>query len=320
MKFRRYMLFGLTLGLSAFAVSSCAYDSYSSSSYGGYGDGYGYGSSSFSTSFFVSTGNPRWGYDPYAGCYFDHSRRAYYDPFLNGYYPVGYRPRYVSGAPHPHGWRRGKGYLPPPNGVRSYNLTNYRDRASRYRGLGRDWSRNVVTEGGRDGRGQFENRDGRRGGFQGGGGGFRDDGRGGRFDGDGVRGRGDGREGFRGRGEDGGARGRGDGRGGFQGRGDGGRGGFGGAENTSVAAPPEPQRQEVAPTRGFRSNRDVLADVRSQLEGSRGGDGGGGRRGFEGNRGGGGGEGGGGGFGGGERAGGGGAGGGEIRGIGEGQP
>ena len=143
------MFAGLVAGVAALAVSSCAYDPYySGSSYssgGGYGSGYGYGNSSFSTSFFVSTGNPRWGYDPYAGSYYDYNRRCYYDPHLSGYYPTGYRPRYVHGSPHPHGWRRGRSSIAPPSRIRSHNLTNYQDRTSRYRGLGRDWSRNVRS-------------------------------------------------------------------------------------------------------------------------------------------------------------------------------
>lgn len=147
MKIYRSMFTGLFVGIAALAVSSCAYDPYySGSSYssgGGYGSGYGYGSSNFSTSFFVSTGNPRWGYDPYAGAYYDYSRRCYYDPYLSGYYPVGYRPRYVYGSPHPHGWSRGRSSIAPPSRIRSYKLTNYQDRTSRYRSLGRDWSRDV---------------------------------------------------------------------------------------------------------------------------------------------------------------------------------
>lgn len=171
MKIHRMLLVGLVSGLSAFAVSSCAYDPYYSASYGGYGDGFGYGNSSFSTSFFVNTGSSRWGYDPYAGCYYDFTRRAYYDPYLNGYYPVGYRPRYVFGSPHPHGWRRGASYCPPPSFVRSYNLTNYRNRTDRYRNLGKDWSRNVRDVSHRGQRSQFsDSRDGRQSppyGFQG---------------------------------------------------------------------------------------------------------------------------------------------------------
>jgi hypothetical protein len=147
MKKHRLALFGLFAGLSALAVSSCAYDPYySGTSYSGsYGSGYGYGGSNFSTSFFVSTGNPRWAYDPYAACYYDYTRRAYYDPYLYGYYPVGYRPRYVVGAPHPHGWYRGRNYCPPPTVIRNRTIDNYSNRAQSYRSLGRDWSRNVSV-------------------------------------------------------------------------------------------------------------------------------------------------------------------------------
>lgn len=165
MKKNRSILFGLVAGISALAFSSCAYDPYYSASYGGgYGDGYGYGGSGFSTSVFVRTGSSRWAYDPYAGAYYDYTRRAYYDPYLYGYYPVGYRPRYVYGAPHPHGWRKGSGYCPPPSTVRSYNLKNYHDRGERYRSLGRSWSDNVrVNTPGRDQRSGYGDRDNRSG-------------------------------------------------------------------------------------------------------------------------------------------------------------
>lgn len=147
MKIKHHAMSGLFVGLATLAVSSCAYDSYfPTSSYpSGYGSGYGrgYGSSNFSTSVFVSTGNPRWGYDPYAGCYYDYTRRSYYDPHLCGYYPVGYRPSYVYGAPHPHGWSRGRGYCPPPTIISSHTITNCDNRAESYRELGRDWSENV---------------------------------------------------------------------------------------------------------------------------------------------------------------------------------
>ncbi len=125
-------------------MGSCAYDPYysSGSSYS-YGQGYGYGGSSFSTSYFVSTGNSRWGYDPHVRCYYDYTRRAYYDPYLYGYYPVGYRPIYVSGTPHPHGWRQGSSRISPPSRIHSHNLSNYHSRGNNYRNLGTDWSRNV---------------------------------------------------------------------------------------------------------------------------------------------------------------------------------
>ena len=145
MKIYQALIFGAIAGISALAVSSCAYDPYySESSYStGYGNGFGYGSSNFSTSLFVRTGSPRWGYDPYAGCYYDYNRRAYYDPYLCGYYPVGYRPRYVSGSPHPHGWRRGNDYISQPSEIRSHNLTHYQNRTESYRSLNREWSHNV---------------------------------------------------------------------------------------------------------------------------------------------------------------------------------
>ena len=132
---------------AAFAFSSCAYDPYYSSVGGsyssGYGEGYGYGGSNFSTSLFVTTGDPRWGYDPYCYSYYDYRSRRYYDPYLNGYYPIGYRPPIVYGAPHPYGWRPGRGYCPPPRTVRNITVVNYRDRESAYRNSNYSWSRQV---------------------------------------------------------------------------------------------------------------------------------------------------------------------------------
>jgi hypothetical protein len=164
MKTNRRVLWGMLAGVAALAVSSCAYDPYyegSSYSTASYGYGHGYGGSGFSTSVFISTGDPRWGYDPYAGAYFDYTRRAYYDPYLYGYYPIGYRPRYVYGAPHPHGWRQGRAYIAPPSRIHTTTLSNYHHREHRYRDLGHDWSRNVRTDQHRsdhgssyDGRGQ----------------------------------------------------------------------------------------------------------------------------------------------------------------------
>ena len=135
------------------AISSCAYDPYYSSAggyystgYGGYGDGYGYGGSNFSTSFFVSTGDPGWGYDPYTYCYYDYRSRRYYDPYLYGYYPVGYRPYALYGVPHPHGWRPGHGYCPPPQTVRNVTVVNYRNRESAYRNTDYSWARQVRQQ------------------------------------------------------------------------------------------------------------------------------------------------------------------------------
>ena len=136
---------------SALLVSSCYYDpAYTSTSIGGgyssggygYGNGYGYGGSGFSTSFFVSTGNPQWGYDPYAQAYYDYRRRAYYDPYLYGYYPVGYRPPILVGCPHPYGYRPGR-YCPPPRVVRYNTVPRYHNREASYRASNYDWARQV---------------------------------------------------------------------------------------------------------------------------------------------------------------------------------
>lgn len=139
----------------ALALGSCAYDPYYSSTsiggtystgYDGYGDGYGYGGSNFSTSVFVSTGDPRWGYDPYCYSYYDYRSRRYYDPYLNGYYPVGYRPPVVYGVPHPHGWRRGHGHMRPPHNVNNIIINNYRNREASYRGSRYGWARQVRQQ------------------------------------------------------------------------------------------------------------------------------------------------------------------------------
>lgn len=152
MKNKTRLFGGLIVGVAALAFSSCAYDPYYSggSSYTttsvGYGHGYGYGGSNFSTSVFVSTGSPRWGYDPYCGAYYDYTRRSYYDPYLYAYYPVGYRPAYIRGAPHPHGWRYGQSRIAPPSRVTNVTVNNYRNREHAYRNLDRSWSREVRAE------------------------------------------------------------------------------------------------------------------------------------------------------------------------------
>jgi hypothetical protein len=133
----------------ALLLGSCAYDPYySGGSYTsvGYGSGYGYGNSSFSTSLFVSTGNSRWGYDPHCRSYYDYTRRCYYDPYLYGYYPVGYRPPVVVGVPHPHGWSPGRSYCPPPSRITNVRLTNYNDRESAYRRTNYSWARDVRID------------------------------------------------------------------------------------------------------------------------------------------------------------------------------
>jgi len=135
----------------ALGLGACAYDPFysgggssRSSVAVGYGYGHGYGGSSFTTSFFWSTGNPRWGYDPYARCYYDFTRRAYYDPYLLGYYPVGYRPPILVGVPHPHGYRQG--WCPPPRRVNNITVVNYHNRESAYRNSNHGWARNVSYD------------------------------------------------------------------------------------------------------------------------------------------------------------------------------
>lgn len=134
-------LLGAATGLiAAFAFSSCAYDPYyASTSVGGsYSSGYGggYGGGASSTSLFVSTGNPQWGYDPGCYSYYDYNRRCYYDPYIDGYYPVGYRPPIVYGVSHPYGWRPGNTYCRPPAHVSNVTITNYRNREATYRSRG----------------------------------------------------------------------------------------------------------------------------------------------------------------------------------------
>ncbi len=124
---------------TATVLTSCYYDPYYTSvgaTYGGsYSSGSSYygGGSGYSSSVYISTGNPEWGYDPYTYSYYNYRRRCYYDPYLNGFYPVGYRPPVFAGCVHPHGWRPGASYCPPPRRVSNITIVNYRNRESAYR-------------------------------------------------------------------------------------------------------------------------------------------------------------------------------------------
>ncbi len=120
---------------------SGSYGDYPAGYASGYGPGWGYGHSNFSTSFFVSTGNPLWGYDPYCRAYYNYSRRCYYDPYLHGYYPSGYRPPIINGVPHPHGYR--KGHCPPPGNIRNRTVPNYSHRTQNYAKLNHSWAGKV---------------------------------------------------------------------------------------------------------------------------------------------------------------------------------
>lgn len=141
---------GAAIGAAAALIStSCTYNPYYpqtsvSGSYGaGFGDGFGYGGRSFSTSLFVTTGSSQWGYDPHCHSYYDYRRRCYYDPYLNGYYPLGYRPAVVYGVPHPYGWRPGAGHVRPPSRISNVTMVNYRDRESAYRSSSYEWAKTL---------------------------------------------------------------------------------------------------------------------------------------------------------------------------------
>jgi hypothetical protein len=128
--------------LASTALSSCYYDPYFTSVGATYGGSYSSssshygGGSGYSSSVFISTGNAEWGYDPYTYSYYNYRRRCYYDPYLNGFYPVGYRPPVFAGCVHPHGWRPGMSYCPPPRRVSNIKIVNYRNRESAYRSAG----------------------------------------------------------------------------------------------------------------------------------------------------------------------------------------
>jgi len=135
---------------SAITLSSCVYDpGYYYNTPGGYSGAVSttYSSSGHSsTSLFISTGNPRWGYDPSCYSYYDYTTRCYYDPYLNGYYPYGYRPPVIIGVPHPYGWRPGYRTCPSPRHYRNTRLSNHEHRDIAYRNLNQSWSRNVHVQ------------------------------------------------------------------------------------------------------------------------------------------------------------------------------
>lgn len=125
--------------LAALTLVSCVYDPYESGF--GYRTGtYGGGYRRIDTSVFISTGNSRWGYDPYRSCYYDYQRRCYYDPFLYGYYPVNYCPPRLPGSPHPYGWRPGLGVCPPPQNIRTVYLPNHQNRVNLYQAGTSGWN------------------------------------------------------------------------------------------------------------------------------------------------------------------------------------
>lgn len=134
-------MFGPPITTGPIGMSS--YSSYSESSFG-------YSRSKVNTSVFISTGDPRWGYDPYCYSYYDYNRRCYYDPYRNAYYPVGCRPTIRVGASHPHGWHPGRAICPPPRRVCDTYLSGYNDRHETNIHAGFSWSKHIHLGSGRD--------------------------------------------------------------------------------------------------------------------------------------------------------------------------
>lgn len=138
---KNYLMFAAAaIGL---VTTSCYYDPYTTGSVSYGASSYG---SVYSSSVFVSTGDPRWAYDPYRYSYYDRYSSRYYDPYRNGYYPVGYCPVPVRGCPHPYNWS-GSGYCPPPRSISSHTLSNCDNRVNYYRSANHSWSRNVSSSG-----------------------------------------------------------------------------------------------------------------------------------------------------------------------------
>lgn len=136
----RYSILTLLAAATGALLSSCTYDS---CYYGGSNSLICSSVSGSSSSIFIKTGSSRWGYDPYRRCYYDYSRSCYYDPYLLGYYPRGYRPPVITGAPHPHGWHRGRSICPPPRNVRNHFINNHRNRYQQYCNLNHSWARSL---------------------------------------------------------------------------------------------------------------------------------------------------------------------------------
>ena len=144
-KLRSSILLAIAASVGAF-LCSCTYEPY------GYGPTTSVGSSvryssngHVSSSVFIRTSSSRWGYDPHCRSYYDYTRQCYYDPWLRGYYPRGYRPPVIVGIPHPHGWRSGQRTCPPPVHVRSHTIRDHHRRYDHYRRLNHSWCRDLRT-------------------------------------------------------------------------------------------------------------------------------------------------------------------------------
>lgn len=128
--------------IAAAPLVSCYYDPYGYNP-NGYPVGPALGVGAVTGSVFVATASSDWGYDPYRYCYYNYGRRAYYDPWLGGYYPVGYYPPAVVGCPHPYGWRPGHGVCPPPRGVNDRWIDRYNDRLASIQASNHAWASKV---------------------------------------------------------------------------------------------------------------------------------------------------------------------------------
>lgn len=124
-------------------TASCYYSPY---------DTVGYSSSvGFATggTTFIHTSSNRWLYDPTVRCYFDNHRRCFYDPWIGGYYPVGYCPPPIRHVPHPYGWS-GRGYCPPPTRIHNRCIDGYHDRVGLLRSRNLAWAASAQEDALRD--------------------------------------------------------------------------------------------------------------------------------------------------------------------------
>ena len=94
---------------------------------------------------FIHTSSNRWLYDPTIRCYFDNHRRCFYDPWIGGYYPVGYCPPPIRHVPHPYGWS-GRGYCPPPTRIYDRRIHGYHDRIGLLRSRDLAWAARAQEE------------------------------------------------------------------------------------------------------------------------------------------------------------------------------
>jgi hypothetical protein len=152
------LLLALAACVGVALISSCTYDPYAYSGYGSgtatysvsYGSDHGYGYDPYDVAVpaaigltLIATSSPYWGYDPYRYAYYDYRQQCYYDPWLDSYYPHGYRPRPVYGVPHPYGWRPGHGVCPYPRHPYRRWVNNHYDRLQGLKASHYAWAQKV---------------------------------------------------------------------------------------------------------------------------------------------------------------------------------